>query len=119
MNNINVLIFLAIMAWLLQILLGWWQISNFNRAFRHLSTQGKIGIGRYSCRFKPKVIIAIVFDQNNRVINSLLMQGYTVFSRPKKIPQLQGLNYDEINPCQIFPKNLACQQALREALKVT
>lgn len=118
MNNINVLIFIAITAWLLQIILGWWQISRFNRAFEHLCRQGRVALGRSSGRFKAKVVIAIVFDQNNRVINSLLMQGYTVFSRPHSIPQLQGLEYNEIDPYKLFPKNTACQQALRKALKL-
>lgn len=41
-NATNVLILLAVMAWVLQIVLGWWQVNRFNQAFMLLSKQGNV-----------------------------------------------------------------------------
>ncbi|MFU2077832.1 MULTISPECIES: transcriptional regulator GutM [Avibacterium] len=112
------LIIVAVVAWLLQILLGWWQISQFNQAFEKLCKLGNVGIGRTQGRFKPKVVIAIAFDHNQRVVDSIMLKGLTVFSRPKSITHLTGLLHSEIEPEAIFPKDKSSQQALREAIQL-
>ncbi|MFC0322480.1 transcriptional regulator GutM [Gallibacterium melopsittaci] len=119
MQNItNSLIIVAIIAWLLQIILGWWQVTKFNQEFEKLCKQGNVGIGRTKGRFKPKVVIAIAFDQNHRVVNSIILKGLTVFSRPKAITKLQGLLHNEIVPEAIFPNDRHSQEALMEAIRL-
>ncbi|MCW9733029.1 transcriptional regulator GutM [Avibacterium sp. 20-15] len=115
---INSLIIVAIIAWILQIILGWWQISQFNKAFEILCKQGNVGIGRTSGRFNPKVVIAIAFDHNHCVVNSIILKGVSVFSRPKPITNLTGLLHSEIDPEAIFPKDKSSQDALREAIRL-
>ncbi|AEC17566.1 transcriptional regulator GutM [Gallibacterium anatis] len=118
MQNItNSLIIIAIIAWLLQIVLGWWQVSKFNKEFEKLCKQGNVGIGRTSGRFRPKVVIAIAFDQNHRVVNSIILKGLTVFARPRTITKLQGLLHSEIVPEAIFPSDKQSQQALKQAIQ--
>lgn len=112
------LIIVAVIAWLLQIILGWWQISQFNKAFEKLCKQGNVGIGRTQGRFKPKVVVAIAFDNHHRVVDSIILKGLTVFSRPKPITNLTGLLHSEIKPEAIFPKDKSSQQALREAIQL-
>ncbi|MGR3807435.1 glucitol operon activator protein [Pasteurella testudinis DSM 23072] len=118
MDTINILILVAVLAWLLQIALGWRQVSRFNTAFELLCQQGNVGVGRTQGRFKPKVVIAVAFDSNKYVTDSLLMKGYTVFSRPQSIGGLKGLKLGEIVPRLIFPDNQACQEALAEAIRL-
>ncbi|MBN6063630.1 transcriptional regulator GutM [Aggregatibacter actinomycetemcomitans] len=118
-NTTNTLIFIAVGAWLLQILLGWWQVSRFNKAFELLCKQGKVGIGRTKGRFKAKAVVAVAFDENRYVTNSIMMKGLTVFSRPQPIPALKGLHYDEIRPDVIFPADRNAQEALAEAIRLT
>ncbi|TCP96500.1 glucitol operon activator protein [Cricetibacter osteomyelitidis] len=116
MNTINALIVIAVIAWILQIILGWWQITRFNKAFEQLCKLGKVGVGRTAGRFKPKVVIAVAFDKNQRVTGSLLMKGYTVFARPEQIPALLGLLHGEIIPAELFPNKPAYQEALAQAI---
>lgn len=118
-NTTNTLIFIAVGAWLLQIFLGWWQVSRFNKAFELLCKQGKVGIGRTKGRFKAKVVIAVAFDESHYVTDSIIMRGFTVFSRPQTIPALKGLHYDDIRPEVIFPTNRNAQEALSEAIQLT
>lgn len=118
MNITNTLILLAVIAWILQIILGWRQISRFNKAFEQLCRLGNVGIGRTAGRFRPKVVIAVAFDENQCVTGSLLMKGYTVFSRPAAISRLQGMQYQDIVPMAIFPHSPACREALEQALRL-
>ena len=52
---VSALITVAVIAWCAQLALGGWQISRFNRAFDTLCQQGRVGVGRSSGRFKPRV----------------------------------------------------------------
>ncbi|KGQ69709.1 hypothetical protein OA57_10660 [Chelonobacter oris] len=118
MDTVNTLILVAVIAWALQIALGWWQVSHFNRSFERLCQQGRVGVGRSTGRFKAKVVIAVAVDQNQCVTDTLLMKGYTVFSGPSSIPRLQGLRPEEIVPKAVFPDSSACQEALFEAVRL-
>lgn len=115
-DTTNTLIFIAVTAWILQILLGWLQVSRFNKEFQLLCKKGNVGIGRSKGRFKPKVVIAIAFDQNCCVVDSIMIKGFSVFSQAKQVSTLQGLSYKQIDPTLIFPHSIDCQEALKEAV---
>lgn len=120
MNTTTALISLAMLAWVLQILLSWLQIRRFNNAFLTMRQGTYLGIGRSKGkRFQPRVLIAVAFDEHHNVIDSVLMQGITVFALPKPVTQLHGLNLSQIEPQAIFPAQLACQSALLSALTVS
>lgn len=118
MSATNSLILIAVIAWLLQIILGWLQVNRFNKAFAMLAKQGKVGIGRTQGRFKAKVVIALAFDENLTVVDALIMQGFTVFSSPQPVPALIGLSHQQIQPQQIFPNNKNAQDALAQAIQL-
>ena len=54
-------------------------------------------------RFKPRVVVAIALDEQNRVCDSLIMRGMTVFARPVKIQAINGISLQELQPDVIFP----------------
>lgn len=85
---VSALITVAVIAWCAQLALGGWQISRFNRAFDTLCQQGRVGVGRSSGRFKPRVVVAIALNDQQRIVDTLFMKGLTVFARPQKFPQL-------------------------------
>lgn len=85
---VSALITVAVIAWCAQLALGGWQISRFNRAFDTLCQQGRVGVGRSSGRFKPRVVVAIALDDQQRIVDTLFMKGLTIFARPQKFPQL-------------------------------
>lgn len=63
---VSALITVAAIAWCLQLALGGWQISRFNRAFDQLCQRGRVGVGRSGGRFKPRVVVAIALDEQQR-----------------------------------------------------
>lgn len=81
---VSALITVAVIARCAQLALGGWQISRFNRAFDTLCQQGRVGVGRSSGRFKPRVVVAIATDDQQRIVDTLFMKGLTVFARPQK-----------------------------------
>ena len=83
---VSAIITVAVIAWCAQLALGGWQISRFNRAFDTLCQQGRVGVGRSSGRFKPRGVVAIALDDQQRIVDTLFMKGLTVFARPQKIP---------------------------------
>ncbi|WP_434583360.1 transcriptional regulator GutM [Klebsiella sp. R390] len=114
---VSALITVAAIAWITQLAFGGWQIRQFNRAFDQLCQQGRVGVGRSSGRFKPRAIVAIAFDEHDRVRDTLLMKGLTVFARPTKIPAINGQYREELRPDMIFPQDSLCRNALSLALK--
>ncbi|AHG19007.1 XRE family transcriptional regulator [Chania multitudinisentens RB-25] len=112
----SALITFAVIAWLMQIALGWWQIQRFNHAFDRLCQLGSVGVGRSSGRFKPRVILALAFDEQQRVCGSLLMRGLTIFAQPKQLNMLHGMHQQDLYPDVIFPEDQACQTALSLAI---
>ncbi|EDS4155731.1 transcriptional regulator GutM [Salmonella enterica subsp. enterica serovar Gaminara] len=110
---VSTLITVAVIAWCAQLALGGWQISRFNRAFDKLSQQGRVG-----GRFKPRVVVAVALDEQQRVTDTLLMKGLTVFARPVKIAAMQGKHLHELQPDVIFPHDSLAQNALSLALKL-
>lgn len=115
---ITTLITMAAIAWLSQLALGGWQIHCFNHAFNDLCRQGRVGVGRSGGRFKPRVVIAIALDDQNRVCDSLMMRGLTVFARPKKIQAINGMTLQQLTTDVIFPHDSRCQNALLLALNL-
>lgn len=117
MDNVTLLIMVAAVAWLIQILLGWLQIQAFNRRLHVLSAQGKIGIGRSVSRWKPRFIVVISVDSDNNIQDAFIQQGISVFSRPKRLACVVGLNTDELNPEIVFPRRPDRQQILMESIR--
>ncbi|MFP2420741.1 transcriptional regulator GutM [Pseudescherichia vulneris] len=115
---ITTLITVAAIAWLSQLVLGGWQLHQFNLAFDALCQKGRVGIGRSGGRFKPRVVIAIALDEHNRVCDSLMLRGLTIFARPVKIPAINGTPLQQLQPDVIFPHDSRCQNALSLALKL-
>ncbi|MDV5141990.1 transcriptional regulator GutM [Chimaeribacter arupi] len=116
MASVNLLISLAVVAWLGQVFLGWVQLRRFNRAFDQLAAQGRVGIGRAGGRFSPRVLVAISLDEDDRVNGSFAMKGLTVFSAPQPLPELAGMALAQIDPPALFPQNQAMCNALALAI---
>lgn len=117
MSTTSLIILVALGAWTLQIVTGWWQITRFNRAFDELAKAGRVGIGRSGGRFQPKVVLAIALDPQDKVIRAFVIRGYTVLAAPKELPQLTGVALQDIVPAQLFPNDMACQKALAIAIE--
>lgn len=78
-------IFLVILGmWVLQLILGYFQISHYNNTMKSLKGTGNVYVGRQKGRLGAGSIIFIVLDENHIITNFLEMKGITVFNRFKQ-----------------------------------
>lgn len=117
MTPASALILCAGCAWVAQIALGWWQLQRFNRAFDELCQLGAVGVGRSGGRFKPRVVLALAFDKEDKVRAGFLLRGLTIFASPEPLTQLNGLGRQELMQGVIFPQDPNIQTALSLAIE--
>ncbi|MEC5342459.1 transcriptional regulator GutM [Brenneria populi] len=118
MTSASLLIACAVCAWLLQIALGWRQLRRFNQAFDALCRQGyRVGVGRAAGRFNARTIVALAFDEQDRLRDAFIMRGLTVFARPRQMKEWIGLKREQLAPSVIFPIEPACRAALSLAIE--
>lgn len=114
------LLIAACAAWIAQIILGALQLKRFNQAYTRLARENRyIGVGRSAGRFSPKVVIIAALNEQKIITDSLIMQGLTVFAKPKPLTQIHGMPYDGIDAVAVFPNQPRRQAALQQALSVT
>lgn len=117
MTPTSALIVCAILAWAAQIVLGWWQLQRFNRAFDELCLRGSVGVGRSGGRFTPRVVLALAFDKEEKVCAGFMLRGLTIFARPRSFSSLNGMKREQLMTGVIFPKDPNIQTALSLAIE--
>ncbi|GAF13197.1 glucitol operon activator protein [Bacillus sp. JCM 19046] len=73
---------------LLQSVLGFWQIKNFNERYRAMREEGQVAIGRSKGILRTGVILMLLVDRKGNIIRAERMQGMTIFARFKEIAAL-------------------------------
>ncbi|OOF22109.1 transcriptional regulator [Salinivibrio sp. IB574] len=84
------MIYVAIVAWGLQISFGYFQVRAFNQILRELSRKGSVRIGRTKSRWKPRTVVVLVTGDDEKIVDFAYMSGVSIFSRPKRKPCLIG-----------------------------
>lgn len=93
MDSVSLLITVAIVAWVAQIGMSFFQIRAFNRMIQSMSHKGKVKIGRTKSRWKARTILVLVEADDGAIVDAKVLNGVTVFARPKTVPELIGQAY--------------------------
>ncbi|EJL6701002.1 transcriptional regulator [Vibrio cholerae] len=93
MDTISLLISIAIVAWIAQIAMSFFQIRAFNRMIQSMARTGKIKIGRTKNLWKARTIVVLVEGENGTIIDAKVLNGITVFARPKTLAVVIGCTY--------------------------
>ena len=88
--NILILGIFVAAAFLLQALMGYFQIRNFARNYHAVRQEGRVLIGKNPRRFRQGSLMLIGLDHNDRIQEIRVMKGLTVFSRFREIAQFDG-----------------------------
>ncbi|EOA9033206.1 transcriptional regulator GutM [Vibrio harveyi] len=115
MDLTGMLIYLAVIAWVLQITLGFLQIRAFNRMLQSMAKKGRVKIGRTQSRWKPRTVVVLAQDDSNHVVDARVMKGMSVFARPKVLSLLVGKKIP-ISPALLTKLELNVQEALNVAI---
>jgi glucitol operon activator protein len=82
--------------WVAQMALAYRQAIVFQRQVKSLKRLGPTATGRSGSRLKGIAYCALAVDARGRVAGALLLRGYTVFARPKPLPDLLGVPVQEL-----------------------
>jgi len=72
---------LAGVAWILQGILTYFQIKNFQNKLTELRKNGRVGVGIVKGRFGRGVIVMLSVNNENIITDAQIMSGATVFAR--------------------------------------
>lgn len=89
MNVLILGIFIAA-AFLLQALMGYFQIRNFAHNYHEVRQGGRVLIGKNPRRFRQGSLMLIGLDHDDRIQEIRVMKGLTVFSRFRDVNQFDG-----------------------------
>lgn len=67
------------------------QVQQYKKAVRRLHKKGNIGIGSKRSRLKNNIVIIACNNQGD-IVDGELMEGLTVFTKFKQIPEVIGKN---------------------------
>ena len=71
------------------------QVRQYKKAVRRLHKKGNVGIGSRRSRLKNNIVI-IACNSEGLILDAELMEGLTVFTKFKKMPEVIGRNIFEL-----------------------
>jgi len=95
-DNIGVLFGLLAIMWALQFGLTYFQMKKYTKRLKVIRQDGLTSVGMSGGKYKGRTYGIITVDNNNQVIHAEKMAGWTNFSNLKSVPDLVGLNLDQI-----------------------
>lgn len=111
------LIVLVGVSWLVQSVLGFFQIRHFNRKYADLKRLGRVAIGKKTGLFKAGTVVMFAIDRKNTILKASSMQGVTVFSKVKDLEGFEGKNLLRLTEKDLSKVNKLKRLAIRDALK--
>ena len=103
---------LAVVVWIAQTALGFWQFKKFNRHLKDLRKLGRVAIGRARGHFMAGVLILFVIDDQCTILKGEIMEGRTVFAGFKPFDNFNGLTLFELSENLCKSMKLSKQQTL-------
>ncbi|MBR4641825.1 MAG: transcriptional regulator GutM [Selenomonadaceae bacterium] len=101
---------LAVVVWIAQTALGFWQFKKFNRHLKDLRKLGRVSIGRARGYFASGVLVLFIIDDDCRIIRGEIMEGRTVFAGFKPFNHFNGLTLFELSENLCKSMKLSKQQ---------
>jgi DNA-binding transcriptional regulator of glucitol operon len=91
------LLIVLVGAWLLQIFMSNWQMRRFHRRSQEMRRTGTdMAVGLAGTTYRTKTYAVLVVDLFRKVTAAGYLRGFTVFADMKELPQLEGMDLDEI-----------------------
>lgn len=88
--NLIPLMILFLVAFLVQYLLTFVQMKDFNRHYGTLRKMGRVAIGKVKGVLRAGAIVMFAIDEQGVILDGRSMQGVTVFARCKKLNGFEG-----------------------------
>ena len=99
MNQWGILILIFVCAWILQVILSYYQNRHYGQTIRAMSTahdSGYLGVGVVKKRLGIGSVVILVSDLAGFVVEAKELTGVTVFSRFTPNTELNGKNIEQL-----------------------
>jgi len=121
-DNIAVIFVLLGIMWALQFGLTYVQMRKYTARLKIIRQAGLTAVGMSGTKYKGRTYGVLTIDNDNRVIYAEKMSGWTTFSNLRPVPDLVGMNIEEIlaDEADLPVSNklkLAFQNAAKDLLK--
>ncbi len=100
---------------ILQSVLGYGQLKDFNQNYNDMRSQHKVSIGRSKGLVTTGVVLLMRIDKKARIIETRKMQGTTVFARFKSFEKLNGKHLLEIDEETLGQVDRFTKKAINDA----
>lgn len=114
MNFWVIMIFMA-GAFVMQYIMGIYQIGNFRKAYGPLRRLGRVAIGRCSGRFRAGAIVMMAIDEKGNILRAERMQGVTAFAKFKELKGFEGKNVGTLTEEDAQGLNSQLRKAILDA----
>lgn len=110
----------AVVAYVVQGIVGFIQIKHFTTVYSQMKRRGRVAIGRKAGKFRAGTIVMLVIDSQGRIIDGCKMQGISVLAKFKPLTGVEGVMLEEVTPdlpC-VAKENRLTQQTIMDAVSV-
>lgn len=111
------LIILIGVAWLVQSILGFFQIKHFNKKYAEMRSLGRVAIGKRTGKLRAGTVVMFAIDKRNKILKAAKMQGVTVFSKVRDLNGFEGKYLLKISEEDFKGHDKLTQLAIADALK--
>lgn len=117
-ENLGVLFGLLVVMWILQFGLTYFQMRKYTKRLKVIRQDGLTAVGMSGSKYKGRTYGILTIDDNNQIIHAEKMAGWTNFSNLRPVPDLVGMNIDQIlDEENDLPISKKLQLAFRNAAK--
>ncbi|AJQ26732.1 transcriptional regulator GutM [Pelosinus fermentans] len=110
-------VLLAAGMWILQGLLGLWQLRHFNQRFKLLRKEGRVVIGKSKGRVTAGVVLMFCLDQDCNIIRGEKMEGFSIFARLKPFNSFNHLKLLELEESKCNRLGKSVSKAVMNAIE--
>lgn len=110
------LLILAFTFYVLQMILTYFQLKNFQRNIAELKKIGIIGIGSKKRKLSAGTITILVSNEFGEIIEGRIMQGFSILARFRKLNEVDGFTVTKLKEKVLREnsKNTAMLDALQQ-----
>ena len=110
------LLFIALLLYILQGILTYFQMKNYRNTVSVLRMKGILGIGTKKKKLGVGSIVILVSDESGKILEGQLMRGISVWARFKQLKNINGTKIKELKEKIISEdeKNTAMLDALQQ-----
>ncbi|MCB9102418.1 MAG: hypothetical protein H6632_22970 [Anaerolineales bacterium] len=95
-DNFTLILIGLVVMWLFQFGLAYFQMRRFYERMIELKRNGLTAVGLCGNQYKGRAYAVLTINEHDRVVHAEQFSGWTIFARLQPVPDMQGLNLDEV-----------------------